>query len=142
MLSQGVKTVGFIGFADAYGEGWWTQFSKIAEARGLKIVGNERYQRADTSVTGQVLKLVSAKPDAILIAGSGTPAALPQKTLKERGYAGKIYQTHGVANNDFLRVCGKDCEGTFSAGRSGAGDRAVAERSPGEEERDGIRYGV
>ena len=113
MLAQGVKSVGFIGFADAYGEGWWNEFSKIAETRGIKVVGNERYQRNDTSVTGQVLKLISAKPDAILIAGSGTPAALPQKTLKERGFAGKIYQTHGVANNDFLRVCGKDCEGTF-----------------------------
>jgi branched-chain amino acid transport system substrate-binding protein len=113
MLDQGIKTVGFIGFADAYGEGWWGEFSKIAETRGLKIVANERFQRNDTSVTGQVLKLMAAKPDAILIAGAGTPAALPQKTLKERGYAGKIYQTHGVANNDFLRVCGKDCEGTF-----------------------------
>jgi branched-chain amino acid transport system substrate-binding protein len=113
MLNQGVKTVGFIGFADAYGEGWWNEFSKIAETRGLKVVANERYNRADTSVTGQVLKLIAARPDAVLIAGAGTPAALPQKTLKERGYAGKIYQTHGVANNDFLRVCGKDCEGTF-----------------------------
>ncbi len=113
MLKRGVKTVGFIGFADAYGEGWWNEFSKIAETRGLKVVANERYQRTDTSVTGQALKLVAAKPDAILVAASGTPAALPQKTLKERGYAGKIYQTHGVANNDFLRVCGKDCEGTL-----------------------------
>jgi len=113
MLNQGIKTVGFIGFADAYGEGWWNEFSKIAETRGIKVVASERYQRNDTSVTGQVLKLMAAKPDAVLIAGAGTPAALPQKTLKERGYAGKIYQTHGVANNDFLRVCGKDCEGTF-----------------------------
>ena len=113
MINRGVKTVGFIGFADAYGEGWWNEFSKIAETRGIKVVANERYNRADASVTGQVLKLIAAKPDAILIAGSGTPAALPQKTLKERGYAGKIYQTHGVANNDFLRVCGKDCEGTL-----------------------------
>jgi len=113
MLDQGIKTVGFIGFADAYGEGWWNEFSKIAEARGLKIAASERFQRNDTSVTGQVLKLMAAKPDAVLIAGAGTPAALPQKTLKERGFAGRIYQTHGVANNDFLRVCGKDCEGTF-----------------------------
>ena len=128
MLGQGVKTVGFIGFADAYGEGWWTQFSNLAETRGVKIVGNERYQRADTSVTGQVLKLVSAKPDAVLIAGSGTPAALPQKTLKERGYAGKIYQTHGVANNDFLRVCGKDCEGTYLP----AGPVLVTEQLPND----------
>jgi len=113
MLKRGIKTVGFIGFSDAYGEGWWNEFSKIAETRGIKVVASERYSRADTSVTGQVLKLIAAKPEAVLIAGSGTPAALPQKTLKERGYTGKIYQTHGVANNDFLRVCGKDCESTL-----------------------------
>ncbi|NMG14841.1 ABC transporter substrate-binding protein [Aromatoleum bremense] len=113
MTNSGVKTVAFIGFADAYGEGWYEQFSSVADARKLKLVANERFNRNDTSVTGQVLKLIAARPDAILIAGSGTPAALPQKALKERGYTGKIYQTHGVANNDFLRVCGKDCEGTF-----------------------------
>ncbi|MDP1527056.1 MAG: ABC transporter substrate-binding protein [Rhodocyclaceae bacterium] len=113
MTNAGVKTVAFIGFADAYGEGWYQEFSKIAEARKLKIVANERYNRADTSVTGQVLKVLAAKPDAVLIAGAGTPAALPQKALKEKGFKGAYYQTHGVANKDFLRVCGKDCEGTF-----------------------------
>jgi branched-chain amino acid transport system substrate-binding protein len=128
MLAKGLKTVGFIGFADAYGEGWWNEFSKIAEARGLKIVANERYQRTDTSVTGQILKIMSANPDAVLIAGSGTPAALPQKTLKERGYKGQIYQTHGVANRDFLRVCGKDCEGTWLP----AGPMLVARQLPAD----------
>lgn len=113
MAANGVKTVGFIGFSDAYGEGWFENFKAALDAAGLSLVVNERYNRTDTSVTGQVLKIVGAKPDAVLIAGSGTPAALPEKTLKERGYAGKIYQTHGVANNDFLRVCGRDCEGTF-----------------------------
>ena len=113
MLNNNVKTVGFIGFNDAYGEGWWNQFSLIAEARGLNVVSSQRYNRTDTSVTGQILQIMTQRPDAVLIAGSGTPAALPQKTLKERGFNGKIYQTHGVANNDFLRVCGRDCEGTF-----------------------------
>ena len=79
----------------------------------MKIVGSERFQRNDTSVTGQILKIMAAKPDAILIGGAGTPAALPQKALKEKGYKGLIYQTHGVANNDFLRVGGKDVEGAF-----------------------------
>jgi branched-chain amino acid transport system substrate-binding protein len=128
MLAKGIKTVAYIGFADAYGEGWWNEFSKIAEARGLKILANERFQRTDTSVTGQVLKIVSAKPDAVLIGGSGTPAALPQKTLKERGYGGTIYQTHGVANRDFLRVCGKDCEGTWLP----AGPVLVADQLPAD----------
>lgn len=113
MSANKVKTVSFIGFANAYGEGWYEQFQKLADAAGIKVVANERFNPADTSVTGQALKLMSAKADAVFIAGSGTPAALPQKTLRERGYKGPIYQTHGVANNDFLRICGKDCEGTL-----------------------------
>lgn len=113
MTDKGVQNVAFIGFADAYGEGWYKEFAKIAEARKLKIVASERYQRNDTSVTGQILKIMAAKPDAILVGGAGTPAVLPQKALKEKGYKGLIYQTHGVANNDFLRVGGKDVEGAF-----------------------------
>jgi len=126
MQFRGIKTVGFIGFNDAYGEGWFREFSKVASVKGLTIIASERYSRTDTSVTGQVLKLVSAKPDAILIAASGTPAVLPQRTLKERGYAGQYYQTHGVANNDFLRVGGKDVEGTYLP----AGPVLVAEQLP------------
>ncbi|WP_414691415.1 ABC transporter substrate-binding protein [Noviherbaspirillum sp.] len=113
MAENGVKTVGFIGFADAYGEGWWREFSKFAELRKLKVVAGERYARNDTSVTGQVLKIMSARPDAVLVAGSATPAVLPQKTLVERGYGGRIYQTHGIGTLEFLKVGGKDVEGTF-----------------------------
>jgi branched-chain amino acid transport system substrate-binding protein len=113
MSNNGVKSMAFIGFSDAYGEGWYGEIAKYAPARKIKVVASERFARTDTSVTGQVLKMMAANPDAILIAGSGTPAALPQKALRERGYRGKIYQTHGVANSDFLRVCGADCEGTF-----------------------------
>ena len=126
MAEAGVKAVAFIGFADAYGEGWFREFSKLVEIRKLALVANERFARNDTSVTGQVLKILAANPDAVLIAGSGTPAALPQKMLKERGFKGKIYQTHGVANNDFLRVCGKDCEGLWLP----AGPLLVAEQLP------------
>ena len=126
MQKNGIKTVGFIGFSDAYGEGWSQEFAKAAGLKGLTIVANERFARSDTSVTGQTLKLIAAKPDAVLVAGSGTPAALPQKSLKERGYAGKMYQTHGVANADFLRVGGKDLEGTFLP----AGPVLVAEQLP------------
>ena len=112
MAAGGVKTVGFIGYADPYGEGWLKSFQAIAEQKGIKLVAIERYQRTDISVTGQALKILSANPDAVLVAGSGTPAVLPQATLLERGYKGKFYQTHGIANRDFLRVGGKTVEGT------------------------------
>ncbi|MGF6243543.1 branched-chain amino acid transport system substrate-binding protein [Paraburkholderia sp. GAS38] len=126
MEKHGIKTVGFIGFADAYGENWYSVFNAAAAAHHLKLVANERYARTDASVTGQVLKTMAVNPDAVLIAGSGTPAALPAKSLKERGYKGAIYQTHGVANNDFLRVCGKDCEGELLP----AGPILVADQLP------------
>ncbi len=128
MANNGIKSVAFIGFADAYGEGWLQEFQKAAGIKSLNVVAVERYNRTDTSVTGQVLKVQAAKPDAVLIAGSGTPAALPQKSLRERGYTGKIYQTHGVANNDFLRVGGKDVEGTILP----AGPMLVAAQLPAD----------
>jgi len=111
MLSKGVKTVAFIGYTDGYGELWLRVMNSIAAAKGIKMVATERYNRTDTSVTGQMLKILSVNPDAVLVVGSGTPAVLPQATLVERGYKGRIYQTHGVANKDFLRVGGKNVDG-------------------------------
>ena len=113
MAANGVKTIGFIGYADPYGELWLKAITGAAEGKGIKLTAVERYQRNDTSVTGQALKIMAANPDAVLIAGSGTPAVLPQATLVERGYKGKYYQTHGIANRDFLRVGGKNVEGTI-----------------------------
>src|SRR5436190_1500479 len=113
MKANGVKTMGYIGFADGYGDGWLAEMRRSAQTAGIKIVGEEKYNRTDTSVTGQVLKLIAANPDAILIAAAGTPGATPQKELAARNYKGKIYQTHGVANPDFLRVVGKDGNGTI-----------------------------
>jgi branched-chain amino acid transport system substrate-binding protein len=113
MAANNVKTIGYIGYADPYGQLWLKAIQSAAEAKGIKITATESYQRNDTSVTGQALKLIATNPDAILIGGSGTPAVLPQATLIERGYKGKFYQTHGIANRDFLRVGGKNVEGTI-----------------------------
>ena len=113
MKANGVKTMAYIGFADAYGDGWLAEIKRSAQTAGIKIVAEEKYNRNDSSVTGQILKIVAASPDAVLIGAAGTPGATPQKELVARGYKGKIYQTHGIANPDFLRVVGKDGNGTI-----------------------------
>jgi branched-chain amino acid transport system substrate-binding protein len=115
MVKTGVKTVGFIGFKDPYGENWLKVFSGIAERSGVKIIATESYQRTDNSVTGQALKLIAAKPDAVLVAGVGGPGVLPQITLRDQGYKGPIYQTHGVATDDFIRLGKEKVEGTILA---------------------------
>jgi len=126
MQKTGVKTVGFIGFKDPYGENWYKVFSGIAEKALIKIVATEYYLRTDQSVTGQTLKLIAAKPDAILIAGVGGPGVLPQTTLRDQGYKGPIYQTHGVATDDFIRLGKEKVEGTILA----AGPMLVIDEIP------------
>ncbi|SED31258.1 amino acid/amide ABC transporter substrate-binding protein, HAAT family [Burkholderia sp. WP9] len=110
---HGVKTIAFIGQADALGETFYTEVAKFAQLHHISMVASERFNRTDPSVTGQVLKILATHPDAVVVGAAGTPAALPPKTLRERGYKGLIYHNHGVGNNDFLRVCGADCNGTF-----------------------------
>ena len=115
MAKSGIKTLGFIGTSDPYGENWYKVVSGMVDKLGIKLVANERFQRSDTSVIGQGLKLVGAKPDAILIAVPGGPSVLPQVTLFDQGYKGKVYQTHGAALPDFLKLGGKKVEGTILA---------------------------
>jgi branched-chain amino acid transport system substrate-binding protein len=118
MVRNGVKTVGFIGFNDPYGENWFKVFGGLADKAGVRIIASERYARTDQSVTGQVLKLIAAKPDAVLIAAVGGPAVLPQATLFDQGYRGRIYQTHAVATDDFIRLGKEKVEGTVLAAGS------------------------
>jgi branched-chain amino acid transport system substrate-binding protein len=112
MAATKVKTVGFIGTADAYGDNWNKVFSELAKDKGIKVVAAERFQRQDTSVTAQALKVIGASPDVVLIAAPGSSAVLPHTTLFDTGFKGKVYQTHGAALPDFLRLGGKKVEGT------------------------------
>ena len=126
MQKQGIKTVGFIGYADAYGEGWLVALKPRLEKAGINLLATERFARSDTSVTAQVLKLTSANPDSIIVVASGSVAAMPQLALADRGYKGKVYQTHGAASKDLMRVGGKAVEGTFVT----AGPVVVADQLP------------
>ena len=115
MARKGVKTAGFIGLGDAYGESWYRTFVPMAEKAGIRIVANERFQRSDQSVVGQVAKIIGANPEVVLVGAAGGPTVLPQVALVERGYKGQIYQTHGAATPDFVRLSGKAAEGAIMA---------------------------
>jgi branched-chain amino acid transport system substrate-binding protein len=115
MKAHNVKTVGYIGYSDSYGDLWFDDFKRQGVPMGLTLVDEERFARPDTSVAGQVLKLVAANPDAVLVGASGTAAGLPQSSLRERGYKGLIYQTHGAASMDFIRISGPAAEGVIMA---------------------------
>jgi branched-chain amino acid transport system substrate-binding protein len=126
MKKSGVKTVGFLGYTDAYGELFLRDMKIKMAGSGIKFIAEERFARTDTGVTGQALKVTGANPDAILIVASGSGAAMPHKALIERGYKGKIYQTHGAASMALIRVGGKDVEGAYVV----SGPGTVAEQLP------------
>lgn len=126
MKKQGIKTIGFLGYTDAYGELWIKALEPEAAKNGMKIVAVERFARSDTSVTPQALKLTSANPDAIVVVASGSGAAMPQMGLVDRGYKGKIYQTHAAATADLMRIGGAKVENTFVV----SGPAVVGEQLP------------
>jgi branched-chain amino acid transport system substrate-binding protein len=128
MKKNGVKTVAYIGFSDAWGDLVYNALTKAAEPAGIKVVTNERYARADTSVTGQVLKVIASHPDAVMTGGAGTPGALPYRALQERGFKGPVYGQHGLINADFVRVGGSAVDGTIVP----TGPVIVAEQLPSE----------
>ncbi|MDR6523381.1 ABC transporter substrate-binding protein [Variovorax atrisoli] len=126
MKQSGVKTVAYIGYSDAWGDLVYDALTKSAPAAGIKVVSNERYARSDSSVAGQVLKIVALRPDAVITGASGTPGALPYLALQERGYKGKIYGMHSLINPDFIRVGGPSVEGLLAP----TGPVVVAEQLP------------
>ena len=126
MKARGVKTIGYLGFSDSWGEMVLAGTQANLDKAGIKLVASERYARLDTSVSGQVLKLMAAKPDAIVLGGAGTPGVLPQMTLRDRGYKGPIYHNTGVINKDFLRVGGNALNGAYAP----TGPVMVAEQLP------------
>jgi branched-chain amino acid transport system substrate-binding protein len=126
MKKQGIKTVGFLGYTDAYGESWLKDFTAEAEKNGIKLIAAERFARSDTSVTAQALKLVSVNPDAMLIVASGSGAAMPHMAVVDRGYKGKIFQTAAAASRDLMRVGGKAVEGAYVV----SGPAVIAEQLP------------
>jgi branched-chain amino acid transport system substrate-binding protein len=115
MVKAKVKTLGLIALNDPYGENWVKVVDGLAAKNGIKVVATERFLRTDTSVTAQSLKLLAANPDAVLVAAAGGPTVLPETTLVDQGYKGQIYQTHGAALPDFLKLGGKKVEGTILA---------------------------
>src|SRR5438270_5004234 len=115
MAKRGVKTAAFIGFSDPWGDLCFNAFKDAAPAYNIKIVADERYARTDNSVTGQVLKVLSKKPDAIFVGASGTPGALPHLALAERRWNGPTYGSPAVFNKDFLRLGGGAVENVMAA---------------------------
>jgi branched-chain amino acid transport system substrate-binding protein len=114
MQQHEVKDIGYIGFADGWGDQVLAATKTSAQADGIAILADERYARTDTSVEAQALKLMSVHPQAIMMGNSATPAALPVVALRHRGFKGGIYGNHGIVSPAFIKVGGSAVEGVIA----------------------------
>lgn len=115
MVRAKVKKLGYIGFNDPFGEGFLKILPGLLAKNRIELVVTEKYARTDQSVTGQAIKLMAARPDAVFVAAVGGPAVLPQAALRDQGFKGTIYQTHAIATQDFIKIGGAKVEGTVLA---------------------------
>ncbi|QOZ27857.1 ABC transporter substrate-binding protein [Bradyrhizobium sp. CCBAU 51753] len=136
IAKSGIKTLGYIGVSDGYGEGYYKEVSKLAPGLGITVTTHEVYARSDTSAMGQALKVIATNPEAVFIASAGTPAVLPQEALRERGYQGKIFQTHGIASEEFIKLGGANVEGAIFTGEAFTIADDLAESDPFRQARD------
>jgi len=134
MKKNNIKSVGFLGYADGYGQGCLANMGPMLQKAGIKFIEPERFARTDTSVTPQALKITAANPDAVLVVASGSGAAMPQLALAERGYKGKIYQTHAAATPDLMRIGGKTVEGTYVVSGPALLGEQLAENHPSKKQ--------
>ena len=110
---RGVKTIAFLGYGDGWGDLNWNALNAVAKPAGIAVPAGERFGRTDTSVTAQALKIMASSPDAVFIGASGTSGALPETTLRDQGYEGFIYQTHGSVMKPFIDALGAAGDGTL-----------------------------
>ncbi|MBH5386980.1 ABC transporter substrate-binding protein [Bradyrhizobium diversitatis] len=133
MKKSSVKKLALIGFGDSYGDAWSKVSAEMCAAAGIALVADEKYARTDNTVVGQILKIVAAEPDAVLIAASGAPAALPLLQLREKGFAGKVYGTLGATFGDFRKLTGTQGDGIFVPLSPAVGAASLPDHHPAKQ---------
>jgi len=64
IAKSGAKKLGYIGFSDGYGEGYYNVLKAEAPKAGIELTTHEVYARSDASVTGQILKIIATNHQA------------------------------------------------------------------------------
>ncbi|MFP3693746.1 ABC transporter substrate-binding protein, partial [Burkholderia sp. SIMBA_048] len=79
------KRLAIVDDRTAYGQGVAEEFSKAAKAAGATIVDQEYTSDKAVDFRAILTQIKAANVDAVFYGGADTQAALPAKTLKERG---------------------------------------------------------
>src|SRR5213596_1886468 len=113
MGRRGIRSVAWLGFDDAFGQGGLVEFEKLAAQKGIEIAAKESFARAATDVSTQVTRAMGRNPQAFLIWAIPPGANVSQRNIRDLGITLPVYQSHGVANKTFLDLGAASVDGTF-----------------------------
>ncbi|MFH0783999.1 MAG: ABC transporter substrate-binding protein [Pseudomonadota bacterium] len=110
-----VETLAFVYENGDWGKGFATQWKKLAEAAGYKVVLDEPYPSTTTDLSPVVQKIKRANPDVLMLVSNAADAILLTNTIAEYKVKVKaiIASGGGHADPSFMKAVGKNAQFLF-----------------------------
>ncbi|SFU66261.1 amino acid/amide ABC transporter substrate-binding protein, HAAT family (TC 3.A.1.4.-) [Polaromonas sp. YR568] len=112
MKKRGFAKVGLLSETSGFGQSGAKETKLVAQKYGITLVADETYGPKDTDTTAQLTKIRGVPGiQALLVFGLGQGPAVVTKNAAQLGMKLPLYQSHGVASNEFLKLAGPAAEG-------------------------------
>ena len=112
MRARGATRVALISGAGGFDKSMRAECLKVSKNHGIEIVADETYGAADTDMTAQLTKIrQNTQVQAILNAGFGQGPAIVTRNYRQIGISVPLYQSHGVASKEYIKLAGDAAEG-------------------------------
>lgn len=111
MKARGATRAALISGSGGFDKSMRAECLKVAPNHGVQIVADETYGAADTDMTPQLTKIRASNAQAVLNAGFGQGPAIVTRNFRQVGLTLPLYQSHGVASKEYIRLAGEAAEG-------------------------------
>ena len=112
MRARNIEKIALISGAGGFDKSMRAECVKVAPANRIQIVADEAYGGGDTDMTAQLTKIKNtAGLQAVLNAGFGQGPAIVTKNFRQLAIGVPLYQSHGVASKEFIKLAGEAAEG-------------------------------
>ncbi len=112
MKKRGISKVALLSETSGFGQSGKKETEAVAAKYGVTLVASETYGPKDTDMSPQLTKIKNtAGVQAVFVFGLGQGPAIVTKNYKQLGITLPLYQSHGVASDEFLKLAGPAAEG-------------------------------
>lgn len=109
--SKGIERIALLYMNNAYGDGGRQELTKAAEANGVKIVFQDKFEATDKEMSAQLTKIKGTDAQAVVVWAIPPSASIVTRNYKEIGLNIPMIHSHGIANQSFLDLAGDKANG-------------------------------